>query len=115
MKIPICWKCGKNASDVPVKIGFRALCPHCSAALHSCYGCRYYTPGKPNDCAVPGTDSIRDREAVNFCEEFAFKVDAPNPDLHRNSLERARRLLGESSAEPEKPDEKNKFNSLFKE
>ena len=48
-------------------------------------------PGKPNDCAVPGTEYVRDREAANFCEEFKVKT---------------------ASAANQ---EKKKFNSLFKE
>jgi len=55
------------------KIGFRATCPHCEIDLHVCKNCRYYALGKPNDCLVPGTEFIRDREASNFCEEFKVK------------------------------------------
>lgn len=80
-------------SEEPIKIGFRAVCPHCGIDLHTCTNCRYYAPGKPNDCAVPGTDFVRDREAANFCEEFKVKLD-PSPS---------------------RKDEKKKFNSLFKE
>lgn len=99
-----CWKCQKIVSDAPLKIGFRAACPHCSSDLHVCKNCRYYAPGKPNDCLVPGTDPIRDREAANFCEEFKplILADIPPP-----TNERARRLLGE-------PEKKKDFNSLFK-
>lgn len=108
-KPPICWKCGKLAAEIPVKIGFKALCPHCSAALHSCVNCRYYMPGKPNDCLRPETDFVRDREGINFCEEFAPKIQASaNPSS--DSIQKARRLLGD-----EGPDEKKDFNSLFKE
>jgi hypothetical protein len=56
-----------------------------------CKNCRYYAPGKPNDCAVPGTEWIKDREAMNFCEEFALK-----------------------SASEKKSSPQNPFNSLFK-
>lgn len=87
-----CPRCKKAVHDQVVKIGFRAACPHCGADLHSCVNCRYYAPGKPNDCLIPGTEYIRDREAANFCEEFKVKLDAG-----------------------EKPPNKNKFNSLFKE
>lgn len=87
----MCWKCKKPFSDLNVKIGFRAVCPHCDTDLHSCKNCRYYSIGKPNDCAVPGTDYIRDREAANFCEEFKIRVDAIHPT-----------------------GDKNKFHSLFK-
>ncbi|MGB7977736.1 MAG: hypothetical protein WCF19_01090 [Chlamydiales bacterium] len=88
-----CWKCKKQVGDTPVKIAFRAVCPHCGIDLHTCTNCRYYTPGKPNDCAVPGTDYVRDREAGNFCEEFKVKIDSPS--VERNP-------------------EKKKFDSLFK-
>lgn len=34
-------------------------------------------PGKPNDCFIPGTDSISDRTAANLCEEFVAKGAGP--------------------------------------
>lgn len=96
----VCWKCKKIVSEEPVKIGFRASCPHCSSDLHVCVNCRYYAPGKPNDCAVPGTDYVRDREASNLCEEFKLKT---------NESPRSNKLFG---SEP--PPKKRDFNSLFK-
>ena len=90
-----CWKCHKVVSELPIKVGFRAQCQHCEADLHVCMGCRYYAPGKPNDCAVPGTEWIKDREAMNFCEEFTPKLSSSKPETPRNK--------------PQKD-----FNSLFK-
>ena len=87
-----CWKCGKQAIDPMTRVGFRAACPHCEMDLHVCKNCRYYAPGKPNDCAVPGTEYIRDREAANFCEEFRPKSYDPKSS---DALKRARRLFGE--------------------
>ena len=107
-KAPLCWKCGKEATEVPLKISFKALCPHCSAALHCCVNCRHYAPGKPNDCAIPGTDFVRDREMINFCEEFSPKKDN-SPSLSSDAIKKARRLLGE-----ENPPKDNGFDSLFK-
>jgi hypothetical protein len=86
-----CWKCKKLISELTVKIAFRALCPHCGVDLHTCTNCRYYAPGKPNDCLVPGTDSVRDREAANYCEEFKVKTGSSQQTI-----------------------DKNKFHSLFK-
>ncbi len=103
-----CWKCAKPVSEIPVKIGFRAICPHCGVDLHVCKNCRYYSPGKPNDCAVPGTDYVRDREASNLCEEFKVKIPE-NPSASEPSA-KARRLFGLEETEPKKD-----FNSLFKE
>lgn len=99
-----CWRCGKPGDAEKKKIGFREVCGFCGADLHSCKGCRYYAPGKPNDCAVPGTEPIRDHEAFNFCEEFRPRLKAP-PDA---SQEQTRRRFG--LEEPKKKD----FGSLFK-
>lgn len=87
-----CWTCGASLPDTGRKISFRALCDHCDAALHCCKNCRYYAPGRPNDCAVPGTDFVADRTANNFCEEFS--------------------PLGKAPSTPPKADKK-KFDDLF--
>lgn len=66
-----CWKCGTDLADPPSnKLSFRAICDKCSSWLHCCKNCKNYKPGAPNDCAVPGTEYIADREKSNFCEEF---------------------------------------------
>ncbi|MCH9634278.1 MAG: hypothetical protein S4CHLAM7_10240 [Chlamydiae bacterium] len=62
-----CWKCQKEVDAV---IHFKTTCSHCFSYLHCCRGCQFYIPGKPNDCYIPGTDPIRDREENNYCEEF---------------------------------------------
>ncbi|HSX38621.1 MAG TPA: hypothetical protein VLE95_07315 [Chlamydiales bacterium] len=100
----ICWKCLKPISEIPIRIGFRAACPHCSSDLHVCKNCRYYSLGKPNDCLVPGTEPIRDREAANFCEEYKPLL----PSAHStSSSDQASCLLGEIEKKPD-------FKSLFK-
>lgn len=73
-----CWKCGVQLQNLDRKISFRAECDQCGAALHCCKNCKYYAPGRPNDCAVPGTDFIADREANNFCEEFCLLGKPPS-------------------------------------
>ncbi len=88
-----------------MKIGFRAVCIHCDADLHVCKNCRYYSPGKPNDCLVPGTESIQDRERSNLCEDFKPRTELEN----RAAIEqRARRILGEDDIKKKKD-----FNDLF--
>lgn len=62
-----CWKCEK---EVDLPIHFKATCDHCFAYLHACKGCRFYQLGKPNDCLIPGTEQIADREANNYCDDF---------------------------------------------
>jgi hypothetical protein len=90
-----CWKCHKTIAEINKKIGFRAQCPHCGVDLHTCTNCRFYCPGKPNDCLVPGTEWVKDREAMNFCEEFAVRQPSPNKEGPLNQA-------------------KNNFKSLFK-
>lgn len=96
----ICWKCLKSIEKD--KIGFRDVCQHCGSDLHTCTDCRYYAPGKPNDCLVPGTDFVRDRETANFCEEFKPRTESKPP----SSSEKSRRILGE-------PEKKKTFQDLF--
>jgi hypothetical protein len=85
-----CWKCRKPLSVE--KIHFRTECPFCFASQHACINCKNYAPGKPNDCMIPGTEYVRDREAMNFCDDYSVKQETNFP----------------------KPNHKNKFNSLFK-
>jgi len=100
-----CWKCNKTISEDPIQIGFRAVCRHCDVDLHVCKNCRYFYPGKPNDCLVPGTDFVRDREASNLCEEFKLKIALQNPNFTK--LER--KIFNDDDL-PQKKD----FKDLFK-
>ena len=108
-----CWKCGTDLPDPPRgKLPFRAVCDKCVAWLHSCKNCRNYKPGLPNDCAVPGTEYIADREASNFCEEFQLKGAGPAKAADPN--EAARKLFGnDASQKPDSPPKK-RFDNLFR-
>lgn len=87
-----CWKCGTCFELLSTeKVGFKALCDSCGSYLHVCKACQYYRPGKPNDCLVPGTDRVVDREYYNYCDEF--KPGGQGADESRISLDDARRLL----------------------
>jgi len=43
--------------------------------LHCCLNCRFYAPGRPNDCMSPTVEPVRDKERANFCGEFEFAED----------------------------------------
>ena len=77
-----------------MKVSFRAECSHCGADLHVCVNCKNHALGKPNECKIPGTDPIRDREKANFCEEFQVKTDLEKNENADEALKRARRLFG---------------------
>lgn len=77
----VCYKCGHPLPELDFsKIGFRASCDHCGCDLHVCKNCVFYQVGKPNDCLVPGTEYVSDREKANLCESFKLlgkKIDTP--------------------------------------
>jgi hypothetical protein len=73
----LCPFCQKALDEPSRRLTFRAACPHCHRDLHSCHGCQYYAPGKPNSCMIPGTDPISDRAKNNFCDEFLLS-DKPS-------------------------------------
>jgi hypothetical protein len=104
-----CHKC-KSEIDLPnKKVGFRDACNICEADLHCCANCKYYIIGKPNDCFVPNTDFINDREKNNFCEEFTPLEKLKN-DIQVKKEDVEKKLF-KSSEDDNFP---TSFDSLFK-
>lgn len=88
-----CWKCKKPLpTELQVRIPFRAICEHCHSYLHCCRNCQHYKIGLPNDCEVPDTDPISDREAFNYCESFKLLGKGPSPKIDPKDVEK--RLFG---------------------
>jgi len=107
-----CWHCGADYEDFPGgRVPFRATCESCSAWLHCCKNCQNYQPGLPNDCRIPDTESIADREASNWCEEF--KLLGIGPQKTGSSHDAEKRLFGETDLPSQRQDSKSKFDSLF--
>jgi hypothetical protein len=108
-----CWKCGAVLSDpAQGKLPFRATCDKCFAWLHCCRNCKHYKPGMPNDCRVPGTEYIADREAFNFCEEYHLLGLSPPKKTDPKSI--SKKLFGEEQQEAkEDTDPEKKFKNLF--
>lgn len=92
-----CWSCKKELPSFDRGIvPFRETCDHCGADLHVCKGCAYYSPGRANDCQIPGTEFVRDREKRNLCEEFKLLEGVP-PKSRSNQPSKEdieRRLFG---------------------
>ena len=109
-----CYKCGFEHEDaINGRIDFRAVCEKCGHYLHSCYNCQFYKIGQPNDCMIPGTEPVRDRDHFNFCEEFK---PGKNSEIHyKNTNEAVKKLFGETDEnyESQSKDPKDRFNSLF--
>jgi len=64
--------------------------------------------GKPNDCIVPNTEFISDREKNNFCEDFSFKtkIDSSNFKTKKN--------ISKKLFDDDDDDDDKDFDSLFK-
>jgi len=88
------------------KLPFRATCDKCGSWLHCCKNCKHYRPGLPNDCFIPGTEYIADREGCNFCEEYALL--GKGADQKGSASDASKRLFGEDTTE-----RKKSFDSLF--
>lgn len=64
-----CWKCG-NAWKELGQPGVRDYCEKCDTYWHSCKNCKYHDPNAHNQCKIPGTEMVADRERANHCDEF---------------------------------------------
>jgi hypothetical protein len=98
----ICARCRKEIS-VDRRVSRREMCPHCGAWLHACVNCRFYSPGRHNDCKESGTDPVRDRESSNFCEFFEFKESGAGEGS----------AGGSSSAQQKRQSGRDAFDKLF--
>jgi hypothetical protein len=63
-----CWSCstGLMASDY----GRENTCLSCGKATRVCRNCRWFAPGRPNDCEEPIAEEVMDKERANFCDFF---------------------------------------------
>lgn len=101
-----CFHC-HTQNILETKVPFRAQCAKCSFDLHICKNCKYYSKGKPNDCLVPGTEPVSDREKYNFCEEFSPADKTVNREYKKTS-DIEKKLFGNHSNS-----KKTDFDSLF--
>jgi hypothetical protein len=79
-----CHKCGATVADA---VGFRSICPQCSAYLQCCLNCRLYSASASNHCLSNTTEPVRDVEAANFCEEFEFVARAKGANTDRSKFD----------------------------
>ncbi len=84
-----CWHC--SAELTAVDYAREARCPACGRATHACRNCRFFTPGRPNDCQEPVAERVVDKERPNFCDYFEpvsrQAGAAPSVDAQRAAAE----------------------------
>lgn len=95
-----CYKCEEELV-FEVKIGRLDTCPNCSAYLHSCRNCRFWSPSAHNQCTENQGEFIRDREAGNFCGFFQFRVMGEDNSSQIDSAKaRLEALFGKGPSTP---------------
>lgn len=66
-----CHNCGASVELAPQeKIRRNDECRQCSMDLHVCRNCRFFDPGRHNQCAEPQAEWVADKEKANFCDYF---------------------------------------------
>jgi hypothetical protein len=89
-----CLFCGENMDAL--RVDFKACCSACGHYLHSCVQCGLFERSSGR-CRSLTTDSVRDLEGMNYCEEYQFRKNSREEPPTRESSDAA-----------------NRFNSLFK-
>ncbi|MFN0112480.1 MAG: hypothetical protein ACKVZH_26780 [Blastocatellia bacterium] len=63
--------------------------------MHCCKNCRFFDPGKNNQCSESQAEYVRDKLKVNFCEFFEPNKRVPltsrggAPAVQRNDVRKA--------------------------
>lgn len=72
----VCWSCGAplEAADYTRE----GSCPRCRKHTHVCRNCRFFLPGRANDCVEPVAEFVSDKQRANFCDYFE-----PSADCHQ--------------------------------
>ncbi len=71
-----CWNCGASLDGVVTGEPSRPIsrhtnCQKCFEVLHCCRMCRWYAPGRPQDCDHDRAEPPVEKESANFCEYFS--------------------------------------------
>jgi hypothetical protein len=94
-----CHSCGAQIKLLPSqKIQRSGTCRQCDADLHCCRNCRFFDPGKNNQCAEPQAEWVSEKGRANFCDYFE----------PRTTID----LVNRSGSTPD--DARKSFDALFK-
>ena len=85
-----CVFCGEGMDQLTV--GFKACCSACGHYLHSCVQCGLFDRSTGR-CRSNTTESVRDLEGMNYCEEFRPRKDSPVGQQASDSSDAADRFM----------------------
>ncbi len=87
----ICKHCGTKVSVE--KVHFSTECEKCNCWLHSCLQCNLWNADSET-CKSMTTDSIRDREGKNFCDEWQPSEQPQTKQTSSNAQDKFDSLFG---------------------
>ena len=82
-----CWHCGQALAGADYQR--EGACPACRKQTHVCRNCRFYSPGRANDCVEPVADAVTDKTRANFCDYFEPSSDAYTAKADADALRNA--------------------------
>jgi hypothetical protein len=86
----VCWKCGASLADVTLPLRRLEECRTCSAELHVCKLCEWYSVSVAKQCREPIAEEVKDKERANFCDYFKPRPHAyAKADVTASSRARA--------------------------
>jgi len=80
-----CWNCGHDLDDVPRPISRHATCSVCFNELHCCRLCRHYDEQRTTQCFEDRADPPINKDNANFCDFFAPRAGAFEPQSSTRS------------------------------
>lgn len=88
-----CWHCGQALRGGDYQRENR--CPACGRATRSCRNCRFFAPGRPNECVEPLVERVVEKERTNFCDFFepATRSQGESPAAAEDLLKAAEDLF----------------------
>ena len=69
-------------------VGTHTHCPSCDKPLHSCYNCRFYSPGSYHDCLEGVDELIVEKKEANFCDFFMLGEDSLEEDRKKTDAKK---------------------------
>ena len=118
----VCWKCGASLAELTLPLRRLEECKQCSAELHVCKLCEWYSVAVAKQCREPIAEEVKDKERANFCDYFKprpgayVKADVTAATQAKSALDALfGGGAGASAAEPSAADRaKAELDKLFK-
>jgi len=72
----VCWKCGASLAELSLPLQRLDECKKCSAELHVCKLCEWYSTAVAKHCREPIAEEVSNKERANYCDYYKPRMDA---------------------------------------